>query len=430
MFLLKKDTIIKYLITLIPFSLVFSIFITEVFLILLIIFYFYDVRNENLLNSIFLNFSFLGYFLVSYFLYVSLNSIFLENELFFRKTIFYFRFYFYFLSILYFIKKLDLYNLVLRNFFFIFIVLILDAMIQFILGYNIIGMPIVTESRVSSFFGDELILGSYITRLLPFFLIFVYELNHKVFFKFIYLLGIVLVIILSGERTALFLLLLSIFIFFVSLEKLRLYLLYIFALFMIIFVSLINLNSDYYKRYYLNVVDGFGLIKTTGIKTTGNFKLNSLSIFDSNNNLDVNIFSKHYQDHYKSAYKIFKNNPVIGGGTKSFRYLCKKTEYKVSNISCSTHPHNILMQFLSELGTIGLIFLICFHLLIGKDFIKILKFKRDEKSKLYLAISLTGLIINIFPLIPSGNFFNNWLSIVFVLNLVNYIYLRQKYLND
>ena len=177
--LFKKDTIIKYLIILLPFSLVFSIFIIEIFLILLTIFYFYKVRKDNLLKSVFLNFFYLSYFLVSYFLFVSLNSIFLENELFFRKTIFYFRFYFYFISILFFIKKLDLHSLVLRNFFLIFSLFIFDSIIQFILGYNIIGMPIVNSNRISSFFGDELILGSYLSRLSPFFLIFLYELNQK-----------------------------------------------------------------------------------------------------------------------------------------------------------------------------------------------------------------------------------------------------------
>ena len=425
MFLSRKDTIIKYLITLLPFSLVFSIFIAETFLILLTFFYFYEIRKKSLFKSIFLNFSSLNYFLFSYFLYVSFNSIFLEDEFFLRKTIFYFRFYFYFISILFFIKKLDLYNLILRNFFIIFIVLILDAIFQFIFGYNVIGMPIVSQNRISSFFGDELILGSYITRLLPFFLIFIYGLNNKILFKLIYFLGVVLVVILSGERTALFLLLLSMCIFFISIKRLRLHLLYIFAFFIIIFVSLINLNSTYYERYYINVVNGFGLVKSSG-----GFKLNDLSIFDNDKNLSIKIFSRHYQDHYESAYKIFKNNFIVGGGTKSFRYLCKKTEYKISSSSCSTHPHNITMQFLSELGILGFIFLIFFHLLLGKDFFKILKIKKDEKAKIFLIFSLVGLIINIFPLIPSGNFFNNWLSIVFILNLVNYIYLRQKYLND
>ena len=36
--------------------------------------------------------------------------------------------------------------------------------------------------------------------------------------------------------------------------------------------------------------------------------------------------------------------------------------------------------------------------------------------KKILLFSIVGVIINIFPLIPSGNFFNNWLSIILILN--------------
>jgi len=425
MFPFKKDTIIKYLIILLPFSLVFSIFITEIFLILISFFYLYEVRKENLFKLISLNFSFLGIFLCAYFLFVSLNSIFLENEFLLRNTIFYFRFYFYFLSILFFIKKLNIYNLILKSFFIIFMILILDATFQLIFGFNVFGMPIMVENRISSFFGDELVLGSYISRLVPFFLIVIFVLNENLFFRLICAISLVYVVILSGERTALFLLFLNIFFIFVVIKKFRLHLFYITCFSLIFFVAIINLNNTYYERYYLNVVSSFGINQSSK-----DIKIDKLSIFDNNNNLSLVIFSKHHQDHYKSAYKIFKNNLLIGGGTKSFKYLCKKSEYKISSSSCSTHPHNIAIQFLSELGTLGFVFLIFFHLLIGRDFINIIKFQNDEKPKLFLIFSLVGLIINIFPLIPSGNFFNNWLSVIFTLNLVNYIYLRQKYLND
>lgn len=425
MFLYKKDDIIKYLILLLPFGLVFSIFVTEIFLILITIFYISEIRKKNLIKSIFINFSYFGFFLICYFLYVSLNSIFLENDIFLRSTLFYFRFYFYFLSVLYFFKKLNIYNLFLKSFYIIFVILIIDAIFQFAFGFNIIGMPIIVENRISSFFGDELILGSYVTRLLPFFLIFIYEYNKKIFFKLILLLSLILVIIISGERTAIFLFFLSIIIMFFTIKKIRLKLFYLVFFSFCVFLALVNFNKTYYERFYLNVVDSFGILQTTK-----NDKVGKLSIFDSDNNISLVIFSRHHQDHYESAFKIFKNNFLIGGGTKSFRYLCRKNEYKISSSSCSTHPHNIAIQFLSELGILGFSFLMIFHFLLAREFIKILNIHDDEKSKVYLILSLTGIIINIFPLIPSGNFFNNWLSIIFILNLINYIYLRKKYLNE
>jgi O-antigen ligase len=47
-----------------------------------------------------------------------------------------------------------------------FSVLIVDGYIQFFTGTNIIGLSNLMN-RISSFFGDELIMGSYLSRLFP-----------------------------------------------------------------------------------------------------------------------------------------------------------------------------------------------------------------------------------------------------------------------
>ena len=48
---------------------------------------------------------------------------------------------------------------------------------------------------------------------------------------------------------------------------------------------------------------------------------------------------------------------------KSFIKNCKKEKYELPNhpynhIRCSTHPHNIYIQILSEIGLVGFIFFI------------------------------------------------------------------------
>ena len=93
------------------------------------------------------------------------------------------------------------------------------------------GFPQVLPNRVSSFFGDELILGSYLTRLLPFFLIFfIFNYKNKKILELIFLFSLLFTVILSGERTATFLLFLSFFYFFFfflkNSEKLFIYPLY------------------------------------------------------------------------------------------------------------------------------------------------------------------------------------------------------------
>ena len=47
-----------------------------------------------------------------------------------------------------------------------FTCLVLDGYFQFFTGFNITGLP-ASGFRISSFFGDELILGSYLSRLFP-----------------------------------------------------------------------------------------------------------------------------------------------------------------------------------------------------------------------------------------------------------------------
>ena len=73
--------------------------------------------------------------------------------------------------------------------------------------------------RLSSFFGDEMVLGSYLARLFPLFIFLFYFINltkNKINYHYLFFVIIVFTIILSGERVALFyniLLILTVFIF-------------------------------------------------------------------------------------------------------------------------------------------------------------------------------------------------------------------------
>ena len=62
-------------------------------------------------------------------------------------------------------------NLLLKHLFIsiliCFISLIIDGYVQYIFGRNLLGYELYNEYRVSSFFGSELILGSYLARFFP-----------------------------------------------------------------------------------------------------------------------------------------------------------------------------------------------------------------------------------------------------------------------
>ena len=87
-----------------------------------------------------------------------------------------------------------------------------------------------------------------------------------------------------------------------------------------------------------------------------------------------------------------------------------------TNISgANNHPHNTYLQLLSETGLIGTT-LILLVLVFG--LVKLFMIK-----SLYHQTIILGLIINLNPFMFSGNFFNNWLSILYFLPL-GFLFLR------
>ena len=86
----------------------------------------------------------------------------------------------------------------------------------------------------------------------------------------------------------------------------------------------------------------------------------------------------------------------------------------------------------SELGVAGFIYLLFVSLFIVREFILHLKsilfnYERhlsDEKVCILIAVSLT-----VFPFLPTLNFFNNWINIIYYFPIGIYLYLsnREKY---
>ena len=131
------------------------------------------------------------------------------------------------------------------------------------------------------------------------------------------------------------------------------------------------------------------------------------------------------------AIKMFETNPIFGVGIKNFRKLCSKDQYKISELSCSTHPHNTYIQLLAETGIIGfLIILLCF-IYFSFVSIKYLFSKNYREDNLFdFQVCITSAImISLWPLVPTGNFFNNWLNIIYFYPLGIYLWSNQTLKN-
>ena len=105
-----------------------------------------------------------------------------------KSTVPYFRWTLYLVTIYYLsIKKLSFIRNFSLSFLVCFILFFIDSSIQFTFGKNIIGYETMVSNRISSFFKDELILGSFILKIVPIilFYLFLYWLLSKILINFL-----------------------------------------------------------------------------------------------------------------------------------------------------------------------------------------------------------------------------------------------------
>ena len=152
------------------------------------------------------------------------------------------------------------------------------------------------------------------------------------------------------------------------------------------------------------------------------FKLSYLN--DRYFNQTSNVKNTIYFQLYESGFEVFKNNKLFGVGNKNYRITTCNEKKKNDKYICTTHPHQIYFEFLSEHGLIGtMIILVIFYKLI---FSKILSTIREKN---YIKIgSLIYLIIVFIPIIPSGAFFTDFALTLFAINL-GIFYSSDKKLN-
>ena len=174
-------------------------------------------------------------------------------------------------------------------------------------------------------------------------------------------------------------------------------------------------KKDLFHRLINNTLIEFGSEK--GIV----FDNERLTKFNYNGN-EISFMPQH-MTYLIISINMFKEKPIFGHGPRMFKKnSCDK--YKINQFSCSSHPHNIYLQLLSENGLFGVLLLLAFFVYISLILLKeIIFFKK--RSPFELQILIIAFFINLFPLAQTGNFYGNWNSILFYLPLGFYFGIKQ-----
>ena len=295
-----------FLFCLIPFFLITGPFLSDLSVSLIsLLFLVYCSKQKNF--SYFKNKYF--YIFLIFWFYLIINSL-INNFNFdsLKIAFFYFRYGVFVIAIS---TLLEVNDKFIKYFFFCificFTVLVLDGFYQYFNGENILGLR--GSARISSFFGDEKILGSYLSRIWPIFFglsIIILKKKNELFFLLvlIFILSEALIFI-SGDRTAFFNINLSaIFIILFSQKLLKLRLLTLISSFVLLLI--------------------ISFINPTAKERVFDQTLNQINIVNKmkNDNEKLYIFSREHTHHYITAYRMYLDNKILGVGVKNFRNFC------------------------------------------------------------------------------------------------------------
>ena len=353
------------------------------------------------------------YFNLLIFIWISLifNQLFTENFLLSAmRNIFFFKNIIFVFAIIYFLKKKKNLNLIFTIYLIISGIVALDIISEFYNQKNILGFQSYDPSRIASFLRKELKVGHFILAFS--FLSISYYLerysnkssNYKVFGFFLIIIFFIS-LLLTGERA----------------NSLR-------GIFIIIFLIIFSkINIFKYKKIFFTLV----VILTVCVYfSSQNIKnrfdafllpLQNLGFVDS-------LKETQHGAHYHTAIKIFQKYPFFGVGNKNFREECWKTEYENYNYKktlqrCSTHPHQIYFELISEHGLVGTIIIVGVIFFIIFEAVKIYQIKRNS-------IHLTSILFissQFLPFIPSGSFFSSWGATIFWFNFAILIFYNNKF---
>ena len=349
--------------------------------------------------------------LIILYLYLIFNSfIALDFNLSINRNFGFLRFIVLFIGINYFFYYFSKFKNVLFFWFVIISVCVFDIFFEFFYGTNILGFGATTYehgNRIVSFFKDEPIVGGYIAGF--FFIILGYLFNsyyyndNKVQKILILLFSVLAItsIFLTGERSNTIKSVFALILFY-ALNKnfsIKQKFLSFFIFLFIVFSSLIYTNNfiPEEKQSFLQNRYGYQFLN--------NFYSEEKREKFFKENIYINI--------YRSGINVFKKYPFFGAGTKNYRVeTCKLKKETDVYYLCTTHPHNIYVEFLAEHGLFGTILFLSILFFL---FFRILKIIIMSRNLIQIGC-FCYLTTYFIPLLPGGAFFGDFTSTIFWIN--------------
>ncbi len=394
-----------------PFALVTGPFLPDLIVVVCSSFFLIDTFKKNLLN--YYKNNFFKIFLL-FFVLINLSSLFSTDFTSFKYTVGYIRYGIFAIFLFYVLKNFDEAKFYLGySIIFVFVILIIDGFIQFIFGKNIFFFELQKYnselSYVTSFFDNEKKLGSFLSRMFPLlaisFILIIKKFNkfeYKHAFSFI-IISTFILIFLSTERVAIFIICSFVFIIFLKsnfLLKPKIILLISTCLALILLFY-------YYPSLWGKMKS---VLYSTGIlfpgytnegKVLGEYEIGKF------------IYSKYHHDQILGSLKIFLDNPLFGIGAKNFK-----------NTLIGWHPHNYHAQILSETGIFSYLIVFSTFAFFITRFFKMFFQSLDAKQEINFYL-IASFILTLIP-IPSGDFFNNWVNILIFMPVGYYLYFNEK----
>jgi len=367
--------------------------ILYVFLILNSLYSYYFVLENQTKNFYYDEGILRSFLFIKYLLLVFASSIFLKNE--------------------------KILCLVHKSWLIIITIIIFDVFFEKFTGRNIIGNVSPDGTRIVSFFKDELVVGG---------LIFCFGYTSSTYFinnskknklispmLILFFLLIPLSVFVTGEKSNFIKSILLFFIIVYFLKKNKQYLNY--KVLIILIFSLTSCFIIFSENTRIKYQEVYSRFVVAQEKPQRGFEVQR-TIWNNFSNIK-------YFAHYDVAIQIFKNYPILGVGNKNFRKECSKEKYfnekiMFSHNRCSTHPHQVHFEILSEQGISG--YLLILGLIVWLS-IKSIKIYIKNKNVHHLS-NIAYVLVFFIPLLPGGGIFSTFNGTLFwvIFSLMNLNY--------